>query len=71
MARIFRQKALPLPAPSRPELIAPHPSGFVTAGLVEFLLRWLEQTDNEEIFGGILGMLCRLPSMAHGSDFRS
>jgi hypothetical protein len=41
-------------------------SGFVTAGLVEFLLRWLEQTDQEGIFGGILGTLCRMPSIAAG-----
>ncbi|MFO0877580.1 MAG: hypothetical protein U0840_09410 [Gemmataceae bacterium] len=36
--------------------------GAVTAGLVEFLLGWLEQTRDERNFGGILGTLCRLPS---------
>ncbi|HEY7429056.1 MAG TPA: hypothetical protein VH682_32800 [Gemmataceae bacterium] len=39
-------------------------SGNVTAGLIEFFLGWLEQTDDESDFGGIVGTLCRMPAYA-------
>ena len=39
-------------------------SGNVTAGLIEFFLGWLEQTDDESDFGGIVGTLCSMPSYA-------
>jgi hypothetical protein len=39
-------------------------SPHTTAGLIEFYLRWLEQTDDESDFGGVLGTLCRLPDIS-------
>lgn len=39
-------------------------SGNITAGLIEFFLNWLEQTDDESDFGGIVGTLCRMNSYA-------
>lgn len=45
-------------------------SGFASAGLIDFFISWLEQTDDERDFGGILGTLCRLPSIADGGVVR-
>src|SRR5262249_19536487 len=39
-------------------------SGYITAGLIDFFLGWLEQTEDETDFGGIVGTLCRMPSVA-------
>jgi hypothetical protein len=41
-------------------------SGFVTVALIEYFLSWLEQTEDENDFGGILGTLCRMPSVSRG-----
>jgi hypothetical protein len=41
-------------------------SGFATAGLIEFLVDWLESTDDENIFGAIAGTLARLRDVAQG-----
>jgi hypothetical protein len=39
-------------------------SGYITAGLIDFFLGWLEQTDDPENFGGVLGTMCRMPEIA-------
>jgi hypothetical protein len=41
-------------------------SGYATVALIEFFLSWLEQTEDPENFGGILGTLCRMPAVAEG-----
>jgi hypothetical protein len=39
-------------------------SGWVSAGLIDFFLSWLEQTDDAENFGGVLGTMCRMPEIS-------
>jgi hypothetical protein len=38
-------------------------SGYASAGLIDFFLGWLEQTDDEGDFGGVLGTMCRMPQI--------
>jgi hypothetical protein len=51
--------------PAGRELLAKATSnGVITAGPVEFYLAWLEQTEDDRDFGGILGTLCRMASIS-------
>jgi hypothetical protein len=45
----------------RAYLAAATSDGVIKAGQVDFLLEWLEQTQDQQNFGGILGTLCRMP----------
>lgn len=48
----------------RLQLAAAH-AGAVSTLLIEFLLDWLEQTDDESDVGAIVGALARMPEIAH------
>jgi hypothetical protein len=50
--------------PDGRQVLSQASSGLVTVGLVEFLLDWLEQADNEGDFGAVVAAFCKMPELS-------